>query len=137
MKNDNLILKLIVVVILSLLAISSTPILNAKSNIEAIENFNECSLIFIENKGQLIDSEGNLRSDIAYVSESNGVKLYFIESGVSYVFTKEETDGVNNNLYPKKFEDKYLNRNDREISKITTYRMDMELWELIIIKICL
>ena len=46
----------------------------------------EQSLRYQENKGQVIDTDGNLRPDILFTAESGGVKAYLRETGISYVF---------------------------------------------------
>lgn len=48
---------------------------------------------FTENKGQVLDTEGKTRPDIQYTTEINGVKLYFRDNAVSYVFPKVEDKG--------------------------------------------
>jgi len=48
------------------------------------------SLEFIENKGQIVDMEGNLKPDILYVGDGGGVKIYLRQGGVSYVMTEVE-----------------------------------------------
>ena len=45
-------------------------------------------IIFIPNKGQIIDTEGKLRPDILYKAELNGVDLYITNKGMSFVFYK-------------------------------------------------
>ncbi len=39
-------------------------------------------LLFMENKGQIIDDKGNARPDILFTAEGNGVKLYFTQQGI-------------------------------------------------------
>jgi hypothetical protein len=52
-------------------------------------------VIFIENKGQIIDDKGNARNDILYYTNSGNVNLYFTKSGIYYVFTS-----IHENLKP-------------------------------------
>lgn len=48
------------------------------------------SLRFEENKGQIVDTDGNLRNDILFTAETGGVKAYLRNSGISYVFANVE-----------------------------------------------
>jgi hypothetical protein len=40
--------------------------------------------------GQIVDAEGRKRPDIAFVADVGGVRLYFRNDGISYVFSKAE-----------------------------------------------
>jgi len=42
---------------------------------------------FIENRGQIVDMKANLRSDILYVGDGGGAKIYLRKGMVSYVMT--------------------------------------------------
>jgi len=55
---------------------------------------------FIENKGQLTDSEGNLRSDIKFYLNSGNLTVYFTSNSVIYTFHKQKRNTKNrdNNL---------------------------------------
>lgn len=44
---------------------------------------------FIENKGQIKDTEGNVRHDIKYYIKGNGMDIYFRDEGISYVMYKK------------------------------------------------
>src|ERR1043166_4277706 len=44
------------------------------------------SVRFTENRGQVIDTRGEPRTDILYTSNSAGVQVYLRTSGISYVF---------------------------------------------------
>lgn len=61
-------------------------------------------LVFVENKGQINDSDGKQRNDIAFSAESKGIRMFFRTDGVSYVVTKSDT---------------------KEKDKGTLYRLDM------------
>jgi hypothetical protein len=43
-----------------------------------------------ENRGQVVDVTGSLRSDIPYTATTNGAMVYFRENGPSFVFTSAE-----------------------------------------------
>ncbi len=47
---------------------------------------------FIENRGQVVDGNRQLRPDILYVGEGGGMKIFLRKTGLSYVLTK--TEGV-------------------------------------------
>ncbi len=80
-------------------------------------------LLFIQNKGQLTDAEGNPAPDILFTAHNGGVELFFHNNGISYQFQKTE--------YPKGYDianKKKIHNLDLEKNKETSaYRMDMEL----------
>lgn len=49
---------------------------------------------FTENRGQIVDTDGNIRNDIAFVANARGARLYFRSDGISYVFTNAEERAV-------------------------------------------
>jgi len=46
---------------------------------------------FQQTLGQIADTEGRVRWDIAFTAEANGARLYFRNDGISYVFTVANT----------------------------------------------
>jgi len=82
----------------------------ARENPKAEKWLTRSSLTFTENKGQVVDTRGNLRPDILYTAEANGAMLYFRSNGVSYVFPKVEAD-----------------YRTKDMSITSLYRMDLEL----------
>ena len=44
-------------------------------------------ICFQENRGQIVDTDGNPRTDIAFTARVAGVQLYFRQDGISYVFS--------------------------------------------------
>ena len=42
---------------------------------------------FTENRGQIVDTDGNLCPDILYAADAAGVKIYVRSTGISYVFS--------------------------------------------------
>jgi len=101
---------------------------NETNNMSFIKSASK-DIIFIPNTGQIIDTKGNLRPDILYKAELNGVDLYLTNRGMSFVFYKyedasknlaagnKETDKIRNHL-------KYDFDRDR---KIRMYRMDLDI----------
>ena len=47
---------------------------------------------FTPNKGQIVDTDGELRPEIRYVTHSKGLSLYLSDNRLSYVFTMVEGD---------------------------------------------
>lgn len=45
-------------------------------------------LLFVENRGQVIDLEGKTKPDILYTTESNGVKVYISKGAIYYQWKK-------------------------------------------------
>ena len=130
MKNSNLIMKnsnstlktsnLYVIYFFVLIIIFSIVINNSFSN--SIYQLDQ-KLLFIENKGQVIDDENNVRPDILYsINTNKGVKAYLTKKGVMYAWIQVEKESKleNDENAPSKFE-------QAENTKTNTYQMDMEL----------
>ena len=85
-------------------------------------------IIFIPNKGQIIDSEGKLIPDILYKAELGGVDLYLTNKGMSFVFYKYE-DIPNNLAAGNKEMDKLHDpfREDMKNKTVKMYRMDLNI----------
>lgn len=66
---------------------------------------------FIENKGQVIDSEQNPRRDILFSSSFNGTSIYLRNSGVSYVLIKHDNIDI---------------EHGKDAGQIKGHRIDME-----------
>ncbi len=94
------------------------------------------SIRFTENRGQIVDTRGELRPDVLYKAESKGVSLYFSRRGVSYVFSKAEGDLARYLRHDCRLHDHSDDDRDRhgefegpptEEPIIKLYRMDLEL----------
>ena len=85
-------------------------------------------IIFIPNKGQIIDTEGKLRPDILYKAELKGVDLYLTNKGMSFVFYKYE-DASKNLAAGIKKKDKphHPFREDVKNKTVKMYRMDLDI----------
>ena len=86
-------------------------------------------IIFIPNKGQIIDTEGKLRPDILYKAELNGVDLYLTNKGMSFVFYKYENAPQNfaaGNKEMDRIHDPFREDPVRD-RKIKMYRMDLNI----------
>lgn len=75
-------------------------------------------VVFTENKGQIIDDQGNLRPDLLYIAESGNLKVYLAKEKIHYVLTKPSAsvDKTGNNILPEK-----------AVSETERYRVTMEL----------
>lgn len=70
---------------------SLLPTLRAKeksTTLRADEMMQQTGIRFQENRGQIVDTRGELRPEIAFVANAPGARLYFRNDGISYVFTK-------------------------------------------------
>ncbi len=82
---------------------------------------------FTENRGQIIDTDGNLRSDIRYSADAGGVQLYFTPRRVTYVFSQEgDASLLVSEATGKNDAAPYL-RQENISQRTTLYRVDMEL----------
>ena len=85
-------------------------------------------IVFIPNKGQIIDTEGKLRPDILYKAELNGVDLYLTYKGMSFVFYKYEDEPKNLAAGEKelnRIHDTFKDEIEDKIVKM--YRMDLDI----------
>ncbi len=46
------------------------------------------AVLYQENRGQIVDTDGEVRPEVLFTSYSNGVRSYFKNTGISYVFEK-------------------------------------------------
>ena len=90
---------------------------NTQQSMQSVMQNSEKDIIFIENLGQIRDSERVKRSDILFLTRSQGVDMYITSSGISYVFRKTEGD----------VQESIAMRKDKvEEPKTSLYRLDME-----------
>jgi len=101
---------------------------NKTNNTSLIKSVSR-DIIFIPNKGQIIDTDGKLRPDILYKASLKGIDLYLTNKGMSFVFYKyvdtpqnlaagyKETDEIRNPLKDDIDRDR----------KIRMYRMDLDI----------
>lgn len=96
--------------------------LKTKPNPEVIEDnnsFNKSQILFIENKGQIIDVEGNRRPDLLFKTNSNGAQVYISSNKIYYVFNRVEMEESKNRSFAE---------NDKiKTSKVTQFRMSVSL----------
>jgi hypothetical protein len=64
----------------------------ARENPQAQQWLQRSGVSFTENKGQVFDTEGKARPDIRFTADVNGVKLYFRNNAVSYVYPQITTN---------------------------------------------
>jgi Secretion system C-terminal sorting domain/Ig-like domain CHU_C associated len=72
----------------------------------------EKPILFMENKGQVVDINGHSRPDVLYTLSQNGVKLFFTSKGIYYQLVK-----FNSGISDEKFESK----------SASFFRLDMNL----------
>ena len=99
---------------------------NNKGNL--IEAVNK-DIIFVPNKGQIVDTDGKLRPDILYKAELNGVDLYLTKKGMSFVFYKYEDKPQNLAAGKKDVKDELHPFKDESLKDIIVkmYRMDLDI----------
>ncbi len=66
---------------------------------------------FLENKGQVVDANGNIRSDIKFKGENNGVGIYIRDGGLSYVICQPK-EISEEEVAPSESEEIVVNRVD-------------------------
>jgi len=81
-------------------------------------------LEFIENRGQVVDMEGNLRPDILFIGDGGGAKIYLRQKGVSYVSSKFQVSS--SKLEEHEEEENELETWNMELGTIQVHRVDME-----------
>jgi hypothetical protein len=59
----------------------------------------EEALLFVENKGQLFDSEGNPRPDVLFSSKSGGAKVFITANAIHYQFGHHIVDFCEEQIY--------------------------------------
>jgi len=93
------------------------------------------SLEFIENHGQIVDMEGNLRPDILYVGDGGGAKIYLQQGMVSYVMSEveglEEIEELEEKIEHEKNEIEKKKKQEKLTAlkanvKLKGHRVDME-----------
>lgn len=76
-------------------------------------------LEFVENKGQVVDTKGDRRSEIKFTANSKSTNVYFLPDRIMYAYTMVE------GVQPNKGEP--MTREMLKSLKFSQYRMDMEL----------
>jgi hypothetical protein len=79
-------------------------------------------LLFVENRGQIHDTKGALRSDIVCTMDAGEVEVYFSGRTISYVFREFEhgdADGESATMLPLPMRDR--------LTRVRGHRMDLEL----------
>jgi hypothetical protein len=82
------------------------------------------NVVFVENRGQIVDIEGHARPDILFTAEASGAKIFFTRRGISYVLTRLETDEHSRSTGQHTLE--WWADTARPQSRLTTYRLDVE-----------
>lgn len=85
--------------------------------------------MFIPNRGQLVDSEGKPRPDLLYVTNGSGIKMYFRQTGISYVFARLEQPKTQDDGKVSEATGKLMQASPESVEEplVSMYRMDMDL----------
>jgi hypothetical protein len=80
-----------------LFSLASALLLSLHANAKTAENFkaNNSSLVFIENKGQIIDQNGKHRKDIDFKLAGKGLNIFIGDGQIHYQFAKKEGEKLN------------------------------------------
>ncbi len=104
------------------LTLLSFTALNAQSSEHELNGLSSFGLL--ENKGQVVDSEGNTRSDILFTTENQGMKVFIGKTGFHYQFSRP----LNQDLLDEELtEDNLFEKERIEDLRFETYRVDIEL----------
>ncbi len=86
---------------------------------------NNDELYFIENKGQIIDANGNPQPDILYTLKAQGVEIFITKNSLHYFFNKKlqaETGENQDDSLPKSLLRKFSSKSG---NKFATHRLDL------------
>lgn len=90
----------------------------------------EAPIVFIPNRGQIVDSEGRLRPDLLFSTSSSGLKMYLRRTGISYVFARVEekaaSQGPISEATGKPMQHSPTDGKPTEDPLVSVYRVDME-----------
>jgi len=89
-------------------------------NLQATAQSSGDGLEFIENHGQIVDMEGNLRPDILFVADGGGAKIYLRKGVVSYVMDNGQL------IIDNEEEENELGTLNMELGTLQIHRVDME-----------
>jgi len=102
---DTLMKKIVSIVLICLKFNFFASAYNIKSDVEnkqLLENyFNNRTIRFIENKGQLTNTEHKPVPFVLFKAQAPGMSVYITEKGLTYVFTKTETQIEGENVSEK------------------------------------
>ena len=88
------------------------------------------SFTFFENKGQIIDTDNELREDIKYYTHRHNPSLYFTDDVLSYVWSRIDTTSANDTLsridlsFPGSNGTKVVNRAVSQAGEYLNYYLD-------------
>jgi hypothetical protein len=86
---------------------------------------NRDELYFIENKGQIIDAEGNPQPNVLFTLKARGVEIFITKNSLHYFFNKKlqaETGESLNDSLPKSLLRKFSSKSG---NKFATHRLDL------------
>ena len=87
-----------------------------------------CEVVFEENKGQVKNQDGNLRADIWFRGQSQGMDFFIRNNGISYQLSRVETwKDAENELQPKGLTSSKSKEPEKQVpDEIGLYRVDVE-----------
>ncbi len=91
---------------------------------ENTENFKTSEFRFTENKGQIVDFDGNTHPEILFELQANDANIYFTKKGLSYYFYKNEEIEIDPSNLKTEVQKLNAENGPKEI-KSYYYRMDM------------
>ena len=72
-----------------------SPVIENTHNYIPVYTAQNNEIEFVENKGQVIDNNNNLRPDVLYASEKSGEKVYLRKNGITHLICKSEEEEKN------------------------------------------
>lgn len=126
---------LLFITIFSYLAMNNSLMAGTETK-DAESYLKNSKTFFIENKGQIKDTKGNVREDIKYYIKGNGMDIYFRDGGISYVmYKKTELENGNVNSQTQRVDLEFGDENhkykivpyDENITKISMMKGDINV----------
>lgn len=105
-------------------------------NLDAEKYLKNSNQFFVENKGQIKDSKGNVREDIKFYIKGNGMDIYFRDEGISYVlYKKNELENGNINTQTQRIDLEFGDKlkkfkiipNDENVTKLSILKGDVNV----------
>lgn len=99
--------------------------MSAANPAELSQKLNEASILFVENRGQIVGPDGEARPDILFSAKGQGCKVFVTSTGLSYQFLRVENESETNES-PQS--DSYrIGMKEHKAGKASTHRMEMKL----------
>jgi hypothetical protein len=99
--------------------------MSAANPVELSKKINEASILFVENRGQIVGPNGEARPDILFSAKGQGCKVFVTSTGLSYQFLHIENEAETNES--QKSDNYRIGLKDHKAGKASTHRMEMKL----------